>query len=42
MLAAGAEQRAQMGASARRLAFTHFGVDALGDRFAELVAATLR
>lgn len=42
MLSLGAEQRAQMGASARRLAFTHFGVDALGDRFAELVTATLR
>ncbi|MEJ5254781.1 MAG: glycosyltransferase family 4 protein [Acidimicrobiales bacterium] len=34
-------RRAQMGASARQLAFAHFGVDALGDRFVELVSAVL-
>lgn len=35
-------RRAQMGASARELAFAHFGVDALGDRFVELISGALR
>jgi glycosyltransferase involved in cell wall biosynthesis len=42
VLAMPAPERTAMGAAAARLAHEHYGVDALADRFVELVESTLR